>query len=265
VAGETSPQLGRPYLSVVIPAYNEAERLARTLTTILDYLEREGIRAELLVVDDGSVDGSTAVAGELLAGRRGRVLRNPENRGKGYSVRRGFLESEGRWVLMTDADLSAPIEEHARLAAAARDHDLDLVIGSRALPDSNVEVHQNPVRELMGKSFNRVIRLTTGLPFRDTQCGFKLMDRDRVRPLFERMVIDGFAFDVELLFLAVRFGLAVREVPVTWRNAPDSKVSLVADPLRMLADLARIRWRFRRGGYNPQREPAAEPVRGADR
>ena len=147
--------------------------------------------------------------------------------------------------------LSTPIEEHAKLAAEARDHDLDLAFGSRALAESQVEVRQNLVRESMGKIFNRVVRLATGLPFRDTQCGFKLMDRARLQPLFERMRIDGFAFDVEMLYLAVRFGLRVREVPVVWRNDARSRVSLVADPVRMLADLARMRWWFRQGVYNP--------------
>jgi dolichyl-phosphate beta-glucosyltransferase len=179
------------------------------------------------------------------------VLRNEENRGKGYSVRRGVLSATGRWVLLTDADLSTPIAEHAKLGDAVREYDLDVAIGSRALPASRIEVRQHPVRELMGKTFNRIIRRMTGLPFHDTQCGFKLLDRGRVRPLFGRMVVDRFAFDVELLFLCARFGLKAREVPVVWRNAPGSKVSLVGDPLNMLWDVARVRWRFRRGLYNP--------------
>jgi dolichyl-phosphate beta-glucosyltransferase len=153
--------------------------------------------------------------------------------------------------LMTEADLSAPIEEYEKLAAAARDRDRDLVFGSRGLPGSTIEVRQNPVRELMGKTFNRMIRLATGLTYRDTQCGFKLMDRERVGPLIERMIVDRFAFDVELLYLCVRFGLQVEEVPVVWRNDPHSHVSMLTDPLRMMFDVGRIRWRFRRGGYNP--------------
>ena len=179
------------------------------------------------------------------------MLSNGENRGKGYSVRHGCLEAQGRWILMTDADLSAPIEEHAKLAAAARDQDLDMAFGSRGLPESTIEVRQNLLRELMGKTFNRIIRLLTGLPFSDTQCGFKLMDRERTRPLFERMVIDRFAFDVELLYLAVRFGLDVREIPVVWRNDEKSQVSVFRDPINMLLDVIRMRWRFRSGQYNP--------------
>jgi dolichyl-phosphate beta-glucosyltransferase len=152
---------------------------------------------------------------------------------------------------MTDSDLSRPIEEYSRLAAVARDRDCDVVFGSRALPDSNVEIHQNWMRETMGKTFNLLIRMLTGLRHRDTQCGFKLMDRTRVKPLFERMVIDRFAFDVELLFLCDRFGLKVEEFPVTWRNDAQSRVSVLADPVNMLWDVIRVRWRFRRGLYNP--------------
>jgi dolichyl-phosphate beta-glucosyltransferase len=239
------------YLSIVIPAYNEERRLAPSLAKILDYVESEQLDAEVLVVDDGSSDATAKIAEDTLAGRRGRVLRNSENSGKGFSVRRGVLGASGRWVLMTDTDLSTPIEEYSRLAAAARDRDLDIVFGSRALPDSNVEVHQNRLRETMGKTFNLLIRALTGLRHKDTQCGFKLMDRTRVKPLFERMVIDRFAFDVELLFLADRFGLKVEEFPVIWRNDPHSRVSVLADPLNMLWDVIRVRWRFRRGLYNP--------------
>jgi glycosyltransferase involved in cell wall biosynthesis len=249
---------GRPFLSIVIPANNEEARLGQSLQAICNYLNREGIRAEILVVDDGSTDGTRRVADKGLEGQRGRVIALDERHGKGHAVRRGVLEAEGRWVLMTDADLSTPIEEHQKLAEATRDHDLDLAIGSRALPDSRVEVHQHPVREAMGKGFNLLMRTMTGLPFRDTQCGFKLMDRERTRPLFERMVVDRFAFDVELLFLAVRFGLSVRELPVIWRNAPGSRVSLLGDPVNMLWDVARVRWRFRRGLYNPESRPTAD-------
>jgi len=246
---------GRPYLSVVIPAFNEEARLGASLDRIFAYLEGRGVLAEVLVVDDGSTDGTSTLARAALKGKRGTVLVNPENRGKGHAVRRGVLAASGNWVLMTDADLSSPIEEYEKLAAAARDHDLDVAFGSRGLPDSRIEVRQNPVRELMGKTFNLAIRAATGLPFRDTQCGFKLMDRRRTRPIFERMAVDRFAFDVELLFLCVRFGLRVREVPVVWRDAAGSRVSMLTSPLNMLFDLARVRWRFRRGLYNPDVEP----------
>jgi dolichyl-phosphate beta-glucosyltransferase len=245
------------HLSVVIPAYNEEQRIGGSLEKVGTYLDSRSIAAEILVVDDGSADATARIAAEFLRGRTGKILSNGENRGKGYSVRRGFLAAEGRWVLMTDADLSAPIEEHQVLAKAVRDHDLDVAIGSRGIDESKVEVRQNAVRQSMGKTFNWCIRRMTGLPFRDTQCGFKLIDRRRARPLFERMIVDRFAFDVEFLYLCVRFGLQVREVPVVWRNVTGSKVSLFADPLNMLWDVGRVRWRFRRGGYNPE-SPAPE-------
>jgi len=250
-----SSTFARPYLSIVIPAYDEEERLVASLGKITSYLDAAGIDAEILVVDDGSKDRTAEVATKALLDRRGRVVRNGDNRGKGYSVRHGVLEARGRFVLVTDADLSTPIDEHAKLAAVIRDRDLDVVIGSRALPNSDVQVRQGWLRQAMGRSFNTMIRALTGLPFPDTQCGFKLMDRERVKPLFEKMVVDGFAFDVELLFLCARFGLSVADVPVTWRNAAGSKVSIVGDPLNMMVDVLRVRWRFRRGLYNP--EPGA--------
>ena len=250
-----SSTFSRPFLSIVVPAYNEEERLVASIGKIEAYLDAAGIDAEILVVDDGSKDRTAELAAKALVGRRGRVLRNGDNRGKGYSVRHGVAEARGRFVLLTDADLSTPIEEHAKLAAVIRDRDLDVVIGSRALPDSDVQVQQAWLRQTMGRSFNTIIRAVTGLPFRDTQCGFKLMDRERVKPLFDKMVVNRFAFDVELLFLCARFGLSVADVPVIWRNATGSKVSVLGDPLNMIADVLRVRWRFRRGLYNP--EPGA--------
>ena len=161
---------GRPHLSVVIPAFNEQARIGDTLTAILRYVEAHRIRAEVLVIDDGSTDRTVDVASEKLGRQGGRVIKNVENRGKGYSVRRGIAEARGRWVLMCDADQSTPIEEHARLAEIARDRDLDIVIGSRGLPDSKVEVHQQALRESMGKAFNLIVRSLTGLRLHDTQC-----------------------------------------------------------------------------------------------
>jgi dolichyl-phosphate beta-glucosyltransferase len=250
-----SSTFSRPFLSIVIPAYNEEERLVASIAKIASYLDDSGVDAEIIVVDDGSKDRTAEIAANALSNRRGRVLRNGENRGKGYSVRKGVLEARGRFVLFTDADLSTPIEEHGKLAAVIRERDLDVVIGSRALPNSDVQVQQGWLRKNMGRTFNSMIRAVTGLPFRDTQCGFKLMDRDRVKPLFDKMVVNRFAFDVELLFLCARFGLSVVDAPVTWRNAPGSKVSVLGDPLNMIVDVLRVRWRFRRGLYNP--EPGA--------
>ena len=251
--------LGRPHLSIVIPAFNEQDRLPASLERVDTYLQEERIDGEVVVVDDGSTDRTAEVANEFLRDKRGRVVVLAENRGKGAAVRRGVFEARGRWILMTDADLSAPVEEYAKLARTARDGDIDLVIASRGLPDSQVEVRQAWVRQTMGKTFNVLMRGMTGLSFRDTQCGFKLMDRARVLPLFEKMVIDRFAFDIELLFLAVRFGLSVREIPVIWRNEPNSRVSMLTDPISMLWDVGRVRWRFRRGEYNPDTPGGSNP------
>jgi dolichyl-phosphate beta-glucosyltransferase len=234
---------GGPELSLVIPAYNEEARLGATLQRVLGWLGPRGIPAEVLVVDDGSQDRTPEIATQALLDR-GRVLTGEPNRGKGYAVRRGVLAARGRTVLITDADLSTPIEEHDKLAATMKAHGLHVAIGSRALWGSQ---GQNPLRQLMGKTFNRIMRGMTGLPFQDTQCGFKLLDRAATRPIVERMVVDRFAFDVELLYLCRRAGLRVEEVPVLWRNAAGSKVSLVGDPVNMLWDVAWLRWRHRRG------------------
>ncbi|HEX5044303.1 MAG TPA: dolichyl-phosphate beta-glucosyltransferase [Candidatus Polarisedimenticolaceae bacterium] len=235
--------MSEPELSLVIPAYNEEARLGATLQRVRRWLDARHLAAEILVVDDGSTDRTAALAAAALDGIPGAVLGGEPNRGKGYAVRRGLLAARGRTVLITDADLSTPIEEHDRLADVMRRHELDVVIGSRALYGSQ---GQNPLRQLMGKTFNRIMRSMTGLPFQDTQCGFKLLDRAATHPIVERMVVDRFAFDVELLFLCGRAGLRVEEVPVVWRNAPGSKVSLFGDPVNMLWDVARLRWRHRR-------------------
>ena len=245
-----------PFLSIIVPAYNEERRLPDALERIGAYLAEKGLDAELIVVDDGSRDGTARIVEEarlpgLSAAGRLRLIRNRGNRGKGHSVRRGVLDARGIWVLFTDSDLSTPIEDFEKLYKRATAGGHDIVIGSRGLPDSNIELYQPFHRVFMGQTFNRIVRLMTGLPFRDTQCGFKLMARERVRSLFERMVVDRFAFDVELLFLAHRAGLSVAEEPITWRDSPRSKVGLLGDPLNMLRDVWKIRRRFARGLYRP--------------
>jgi glycosyltransferase involved in cell wall biosynthesis len=239
---------------VVIPSYNEEGRLGASLEKIAAWIRDRETDAEILVVDDGSTDGTRTVAERFLAGAAGRVIRLRENAGKGCAVRTGILEAASRWCLITDADLSTPIEEYEKLAEAVRERDMDVAIGSRGMEESRIEIAQHPLRRGMGKTFNHIIRLMTGLPYRDTQCGFKLMDRERVLPLFGRMVVDRFAFDVEFLYLCHRYGLRVVEVPVIWRNDPATRVRLVSDPINMLYDVLRVRWRFRRGLYDPTRE-----------
>ena len=236
--------MSEPELSLVIPAYNEEARLGATLQRVRGWLQTRSLPAEILVVDDGSTDRTATIAATALDGVPGAVLTGEPNRGKGYAVRRGVLAARGRRVLISDADLSTPIEEHDKLAAAMEKRQLHVAIGSRALYGS---IGQNPLRQLMGKTFNRIMRGMTGLPFQDTQCGFKLLDRAATRPIVERMVVDRFAFDVEFLYLCRQASLRVEEVPVVWRNAPGSKVSLMGDPANMLWDVAKLRWRHRRG------------------
>jgi glycosyltransferase involved in cell wall biosynthesis len=234
-------------LSIVIPAYNEERRLPATLDRILEYAQRSPVPVmEILVVDDGSRDGTAA----LVEARTGilRLIRNPGNRGKGYAVRNGMLAAQGDWILSTDADLSAPIGELEKLIESARREDAVVAIGSRALDRRLVKVHQPMVRELSGRAFNMVMRGVTGLPFRDTQCGFKLFRRDAAREIFSRQVEDGFSFDVEDLLIARVLGLRSIEVPVEWSNVEGTKVSLTQG-MKSFADLVRIRSRAVRGGY----------------
>ncbi|HKY31534.1 MAG TPA: dolichyl-phosphate beta-glucosyltransferase [Candidatus Polarisedimenticolia bacterium] len=239
-----------PRLSVVIPAYNEQGRLGPSLASVLAYARRAPFDVEIVVVDDGSSDQTARVARAALASwHSSQVLANDRNHGKGYSVRRGALAARGELLLLSDADLSTPIEETDRLLGRLGEQGGGIVIGSRAVRGARVEVHQNPVREAMGKVFNRVVRLLTGLPFHDTQCGFKLMARADVVPLFEAARIDGFGYDVELLYVAARKGIPIREEPVIWRNAPGSKVGILTDPARMLRDVWRVRQWYARGVY----------------
>jgi len=240
-----------PDLTIVIPAYNEEQRIGPTLESILAHSRKARYGTEIIVVDDGSTDRTFRLAEEILAGTpRTRVLTNGVNRGKGFSIRHGMLEAGGRVGLISDADLSTPIEESDALLLHLETIGHGIVIGSRALSDSRVEVHQNPAREMMGKTFNRMVKSLTGLPFHDTQCGFKLMTLADVLPIFRKARVDGFSWDVELLYVAVRRRVPILEVPVTWRNAPGSKVGILSDPYRMLRDVMRIRRWYRQGVYD---------------
>lgn len=232
-------------LSVVIPAYNEAERLPPTLRRVAAALA--GRDFEIVVADDGSSDG-TAEAALALGLPALRVLRAEHNRGKGDAVRRGMLGAAGDRRLMTDADLSTPIEDLARLEAAL-DAGADVAIGSRAVADSRVEVHQPAYREAMGRLFNACVRglLLPGL--HDTQCGFKLFTAAAAERAFARSVLDGFGFDVEVLYAARRAGLRIAEIGVTWRNDAASRVTF-GRGARAFADLLAIRRNGARGLYD---------------
>ena len=239
--------MSRPQLSVVIPAYNEAARLPVSLTKILDYLRARGASYEILVVDDGSSDG-TAESARRAGGEAVTVLRNGSNRGKGYSVRRGMLEARGERRLMSDADLSTPIEELDRLMRRM-DEGFDIVIASRALPGANVEVHQSFLRENMGRLFNVLVQALVLPGLFDTQCGFKLFTAQAALEGFSRARLDGFCFDVEVLYAARRRGRRIAEVPVTWRNDAASRVTLLGGSVAFL-DVARIRLRGLLGRYD---------------
>jgi glycosyltransferase involved in cell wall biosynthesis len=238
-------------ISIVIPAYNEEARLPITLSAILSYLAARGwTDCEILVVNDGSGDGTAAVSAQWRAGHpQIRLLENPGNRGKGYSVRHGMLEARGEWVLFTDSDLSAPIEELDKLLEAVRERQASVVIGSRALDRSLIAVHQSWFRETAGRIFNLLMRLATGLPFADTQCGFKLFSGRAAREVFRRQRIERWGFDAEVLFIARKLGFKTVEVPVRWSHCPGTKISMVRDSVNMFLDLLRIRWNQARGCY----------------
>jgi glycosyltransferase involved in cell wall biosynthesis len=251
-------------LSIVIPAYDEAGRIGPSLTAILDYLKAGDRHGEVLVVDDGSTDDTVTVvegftARYARAGAELRVLRNPGNRGKGYSIRHGMLSAGGEVVLFTDADLSAPITEAERLLRPIEAGDCDITLGSRALGYDQIKVHQSPLRELVGRTFNLLMRLITGLPFRDTQCGFKAFRRAAVRPVFTRQQIEGFGFDAEVLYIARKLGLRLREVPVAWSHVEGTKVGLRSG-LKAFVDLLTIRWNDLTGRYDGRAAVAVEEL-----
>jgi dolichyl-phosphate beta-glucosyltransferase len=242
------PPLTTPSLSVVIPAYNEAARLPLTLRRLRDYLATRPGSHEILVVDDGSGDGTgDAVRAVDCPGLE--IVRTEANRGKGHAVRIGMLRARGERRLMTDADLSTPIEDLDRLLARL-DEGYDVAIGSRALPGADVQVHQPWYRENAGRVFNLLVRLLVLPGLRDTQCGFKVWNADAAREAFSAGRLDGFCFDVEALYLARKQGRRIAEVPVTWRNDAASRVGALRGMMAFL-DLVRIRVNEWRGLYPP--------------
>jgi dolichyl-phosphate beta-glucosyltransferase len=236
-------------LSIIIPSYNEEARLPETLRRIAEYLPTLGLRTEVLVVDDGSTDRTAAVAESFRGKLSGlRVLSNGPNRGKGYSVRHGMLESQGDMVLFTDADLSAPIEESKKLLSALN-NGYDVAIGSRAMDRSLISTHQSIFREFAGIIFNKIVRIVLRLPFVDTQCGFKAFRRERTQIIFEQQRIEGFGFDPELLYLARHHGLRAIEIPVRWGHSSATTVNMMGDSLKMFLDIFAIRWNSMSGRY----------------
>ena len=232
-----------PAFSFVIPCFNEAARIGATIRATLDYLEKNSAQGELIVVNDGSTDATSTIARDAFAQANvaTRLLENFPNRGKGHAVRKGLLAAQNHIALFSDADLSTPLEETPKLIEPIAHNDVDLAFGSRALDRNLIGRHQPWTRETSGRIFNLLVRLTTGLPFWDTQCGFKAFRLDVCRPILEAARIEGFAFDVELLYLAQRAGLRLCEIPVHWNHAAGSKVQFLRDSLRMLREVIAIR------------------------
>jgi glycosyltransferase involved in cell wall biosynthesis len=250
----------KPDLSIVVPAFDEQQRLGDSLARIVDYVNSEKLSAEVIVVDDGSDDRTAEIAEKELAlhpNAASRVIRYPQNRGKGFAVRTGLLAATADIALFTDADLSTPIEELHKLIDPIMRDEIDVAFGSRALDRSLIGTHQPWRREQGGKVMNLVIKVMSGLPFYDTQCGFKAFNMKKFQPLLPLMTIDRFGFDVEFLFVAKYHGLRLSEIPVRWNNVEGSKVSVVRDTRRMFVELSQIRRNARRGVYNIDDESKA--------
>jgi glycosyltransferase involved in cell wall biosynthesis len=237
-----------PPFSIVIPCFNEEARISETLRVTLEYLATNAPKSELIVVNDGSTDATATIARKILSETNiaTHLLENFPNRGKGAAVRSGLLAAREPIGLFSDADLSTPLNETPRLIEPIANGDLDLAFGSRALDRTLIGVHQPWRREQGGRIFNLLVRLATGLPFWDTQCGFKAFRLDACRPILESARVNGFAFDVELLFLAQRAGLRVREIPVRWNHAQGSKVDFLRDSVRMFREVIALRARKKR-------------------
>jgi dolichyl-phosphate beta-glucosyltransferase len=242
----------KPDVTIVIPAYEEEERLGASLAKIVEYLRGSAPNTEIIVVDDGSKD-NTAQSAEKFFSKvddiPARVIRYEQNRGKGYAVKTGLQAATADIALFSDADLSTPIAEMPKLIDPITAGEYDVTFGSRALDRSLIGTHQPWRREQGGKVFNLVVRTLTGLPFWDTQCGFKAFDLTKFRPLLDLMQIDRFGFDVEFLYVATLHGLKLKEIPVRWDNDERSKVNVFRDSLRMFNEVREIRRNAKRGVY----------------
>ncbi len=243
----------KPDISIVIPAYNESERIRTPLAKILDYVGSADTSIEVIVVDDGSSDDTADVAKKAFADApevRSEVIRYGQNRGKGFAIKTGLLAANADIALFTDADLSTPIEEMSNLTDPIKKDRFDLTFGSRALDRSLIGTHQPWVREQGGRAVNFMIRKMSGLSFSDTQCGFKAFNMSKFRPLLDVMTVDRFGFDIEFLFVANYHGLRLAEIPVRWNDVAGSKVSAVRDTRRMFSELLQIRRNAKHGIYD---------------
>jgi glycosyltransferase involved in cell wall biosynthesis len=242
--------MAHPRLSIVIPAYNESARIEDALERVMSCVSEQGWDAEVLVVDDGSKDDTAAIVQRWMKTySRLHLVQNPGNRGKGYSVRNGLLQAAGDIVMFTDADLSAPMEEAERLIAAI-DGGADVAIGSRWLDRARQTIHQPLYRQFFGRCFNWITRTVMGLPFKDTQCGFKAFRREAAQVIFRLQTIERWGFDPEILFIAQKLKYVIQEVPVTWGHDERSRISYLKDGMKMLEEMARIRANSLAGRYD---------------
>ncbi len=250
---------GYPACSIVIPAFNESARIDATLREVVSCIRSHDWDAEVIVVNDGSTDTTARqVLDFSLSAPEVRLIENPGNRGKGFSVRHGLLQARGEIVMFTDADLSAPIHEAERLFAAIG-HGADIAIGSRWL-DRSRQVHRQPLyRQFFGRCFNMITRSVMGLKFHDTQCGFKAFTRPAAQTVFQLQTIEGWGFDPEILFIATKRGLRIEEVPVTWGHDERTRISYLRDGFHMLREIMIIRRNALMGRYNGPVQPLDRP------
>jgi len=244
------------HLSIVIPAYNEEDRIGRTLTETFDYLNRQNYSSEVIVVNDGSTDHTVEAVRKFegRAGGRLRLVENPGNRGKGYSVRNGMLNADGEIALFFDADLATPTSEIGKVIGPIAEGRYDVVLGSRAIDRSLIGTHQSFFREAVGRTGNLIQFALTGLRFKDTQCGFKAFRREAAQSVFRLQIIDGFGFDPEILFIAQKQGWRLLETPVRWNHVEGSKLNPITAPIKALMEVATIRWNNIMGKYDEQTE-----------
>ena len=239
-----------PRYSIVIPAYNESARIPATLRSVVECVRANQWPAEVIVVNDGSIDSTAQVVRDFsLQAPEVRLLENPGNRGKGYSVRAGILRAHGEIVMFTDADLSAPMEEAERLFAAIA-NGADIAIGSRWVESGRQTARQPLYRQFFGRCFNLVCRMVMNLPFADTQCGFKAFTRTAAQTVFQLQTIERWGFDPEILFIAIKRGFRIVEVPVSWAHDERSRISYLRDGIQMLKELAIVRWNALTGVYS---------------